>query len=37
MSYRNALTFYFCAVDIKAGAVTVETSTLPPAYSEVCQ
>lgn len=37
MSYRNALTFYFCAVDIKAGTVTVETSTLPLAYSEVCQ
>lgn len=36
MSYRNALTNYFCALDLDLGPVTLATSTLPLSYSEVC-
>jgi phospholipid/cholesterol/gamma-HCH transport system substrate-binding protein len=37
MSYRNALTFYFCALDLDLGVLTIKTSTLPAEYSEVCR
>ncbi|KAA1426983.1 MCE family protein [Nocardioides antri] len=37
LSYRNALTFYFCDLDLDLGALTVRTSTLPGGYSEVCR
>jgi phospholipid/cholesterol/gamma-HCH transport system substrate-binding protein len=36
MSYRNALTNYFCALDLSLGPVALETSTLPLEYSAVC-
>jgi len=37
-SYRNALTFYFCAVDFDlGGGLVIRTSTLPTTYSEVCR
>jgi phospholipid/cholesterol/gamma-HCH transport system substrate-binding protein len=36
-SYRNALTFYFCDLDLDLGAVTVATTDLPGGYSEVCR
>lgn len=37
LSYRNALTFYFCDLDLDFGALAVRTSTLPGGYSEVCR
>jgi phospholipid/cholesterol/gamma-HCH transport system substrate-binding protein len=37
LSYRNGLTNYFCALDLDLGPVTIETSTLPLEYSEVCR
>jgi phospholipid/cholesterol/gamma-HCH transport system substrate-binding protein len=37
VSYRNGLTNYFCALDLDLGPVTIETSTLPLEYSEVCR
>lgn len=37
LSYRNALTFYFCDLDLDFGAVAVRTTTLPGGYSEVCR
>ena len=38
MSYRNALTFYFCALDLDlGGGLAVRTSTLPTEYSAVCR
>lgn len=37
MSYRSALTFYFCALDLDLGTVNIVTSTLPTPYSEVCR
>jgi len=37
LSYRDALTFYFCDLDLDLGALTVRTSTLPGGYSEVCR
>jgi phospholipid/cholesterol/gamma-HCH transport system substrate-binding protein len=37
VSYRNGLTNYFCALDLDLGPLTIETSTLPLEYSEVCQ
>ena len=37
LSYRNALTNYFCALDLEAGDVYIRTSTLPLEYSEVCR
>lgn len=36
-SYRNALTSYFCALDLDFGAFAIQTSTLPTQYSEVCR
>jgi phospholipid/cholesterol/gamma-HCH transport system substrate-binding protein len=36
-SYRNAMTFYFCDLDLDLGAVTVATTDLPGGYSEVCR
>jgi len=38
LSYRNALTFYFCALDLDVGGgLVIRTSTLPAQYSEVCR
>ena len=37
LSYRNGLTNYFCALDLGFGPVTIETSSLPLEYSEVCR
>jgi len=38
LSYRNALTFYFCALDLDlGGGLVIRTSTLPAEYSEVCR
>jgi phospholipid/cholesterol/gamma-HCH transport system substrate-binding protein len=38
LSYRNALTFYFCALDLDlGGGLVIKTSTLPLQYSEVCR
>ena len=37
LSYRNALTFYFCDLDLDLGALAVRTSTLPGGYSEACR
>lgn len=37
LSYRNALTFYFCDLDLDLGPLAVRTSTLPGRYSEVCR
>jgi len=37
-SYRNGLTFYFCALDIDfGGGLVLRTSTLPAEYTEVCR
>jgi phospholipid/cholesterol/gamma-HCH transport system substrate-binding protein len=38
LSYRNALTNYFCALDLDlGGGLAIRTSTLPTEYSEVCR
>ncbi|MFL6089102.1 MAG: MCE family protein [Aeromicrobium sp.] len=38
LSYRNALTNYFCALDLDlGGGLAVRTSALPGQYSEVCR
>ena len=37
LSYRNALTFYFCDLDLDFKAFAVRTTTLPGGYSEVCR
>lgn len=37
LSYRNALTFYFCDLDLDFGALAIRTTTLPGGYSEVCR
>jgi phospholipid/cholesterol/gamma-HCH transport system substrate-binding protein len=36
LSYRNALTFYFCDLDLDFGIFVLRTTTLPGTHSEVC-
>lgn len=37
MSYRNALTFYLCDLDLDLNGTTFGTTDLPGRYSEVCR
>ncbi|WP_182376241.1 MlaD family protein [Nocardioides sp. WS12] len=37
LSYRNALTFYFCDLDLDLGAISVNTTALPGTNSEACR
>ncbi len=37
LSYRNALTFYFCDLELDLGPLSVDTTDLPGTNSEVCR
>ncbi|KRA38875.1 MULTISPECIES: MCE family protein [unclassified Nocardioides] len=37
LSYRNALTFYFCDLDLDLGAIAISTTALPGTNSEACR
>lgn len=37
LSYRNALTFYFCDLNLDVGLLSVDTADLPGTNSEVCR
>lgn len=37
LSYRNALTFYFCDLDLSLGSVGIKTTDLPGTNSEACR
>lgn len=37
LSYRNALTFYFCDLDLDLGAISINTTALPGTNSEACR